>query len=85
MPLRDVAIFALWMLPWLGIALAILYAGYVAHQASLAREQARAAPSRGADPALELAQINHQIADLTSQARASLEQARDALRSGIHG
>lgn len=71
------------MLPWTGIALAILYAGYVAYDTRNAREAAALAPPRGADPAEELERINTEIARLAAQTRKTLEGARDAVKQGV--
>ncbi|HET6403321.1 MAG TPA: hypothetical protein VFH78_01635 [Candidatus Thermoplasmatota archaeon] len=76
---------ALWMLPWTGIALAIVYAGYVAYQASLARQEAARAPPPGPDPAQELERINTEISRLAAHNRQALESARDAMRKGLKG
>lgn len=73
------------MLPWTGFALVALYAGYVAHQASRAREAAVGAPAPGPDPVEELERINTEMARLATQGRQSLERARDAMRSGLKG
>ncbi|HUR68134.1 MAG TPA: hypothetical protein VM370_02730 [Candidatus Thermoplasmatota archaeon] len=77
--------FTLWMLPWLGIALAILYAGYVAYQAREAREEAALAPPPGPDPADELERINTELARIATANRKTLEAARDAMRAGLKG
>jgi len=69
------------MLPFLGFALVALYAGYVAYQAKEAR--ARPRPEPGPDPALELEAINTELARGVTQARRSLEAARDAIRKGV--
>lgn len=71
------------MLPWLGIALAVLYAGYVAYEADVARKDAANAPPPGPDPADELETINTEISRLATQARKTLEASRDAMRSGL--
>lgn len=75
----------LWMLPWLGVALAILYAGYVAYEAAQAREAAAVAPPRGPDPVVELERVNTEMARLATQARKTLENARDSMRRGLEG
>lgn len=77
--------FVLWMLPWFGIAAAILYAGYVAFQAREAREEAAIAPPPGPDPAEELERINTEIGRLAAQTRKSLESAREAMQHGLKG
>lgn len=75
----------LWLLPWLGIALAVLYAGYVAYEASVERERAANAPAPGPDPANELERINTEISRLATQSRKTLESARDAMQRGLRG
>ena len=77
--------FLLWMIPWVGIALAILYGGYVAYEASLAREVAASAPLPGPDPVLELERINTEIGRISANTRKSLESARDAMQRGLRG
>lgn len=75
------------MLPWLGVALVALYIGYVAYEASQAREQARLAmpASAGPDPVEELERINTEISRLATQGRQSLERARDTMQRGLKG
>lgn len=75
------------MLPWVGIAFAILYAGYVAYDARRAREAAALAPTHapGPDPVDELERLNTEIARLATQTRKSLDDARDAMQRGLKG
>lgn len=80
----DVAWFLLWMLPWLGLALAILYAGYAAWDASRKRERLAATPP-GPDPLIELQKINTDLARVATHSRQSLERTRDTMRSGLKG
>lgn len=78
--------FPLWMLPWIGIAIAVLYAGYVAYDAARVREEKEREPAfTGPDPALELERINTEIARLATQTRQSLESARESMRKGLKG
>ena len=77
--------FGLWMLPWMGIAIAVIYAGYVAYQASLAREETAALPPPGPDPADELERINTELARVATHNRQMLEHARDSMRKGLKG
>lgn len=76
--------FVLWMLPWVAIAAAVIYAGYAGYQASLARQQSPP-PDAGPDPVDELARVNTEISRLATQARKSLESARDAFEHGLRG
>jgi len=79
-------VFVLWMLPWIAIAAAIVYAGHAAYQAKLAREEAAAAPVvAGPDPADELERVNTELAKLATQTRQTLESAREAMRRGLKG
>ena len=73
------------MLPWIGIALALVYAGYVAFQTREERERIAVAPPPGPDPADELERINTDISRLATSSRKTLEAARDAMRSGLKG
>lgn len=78
--------FTLWMLPWTGIAIAILYAGYVAYEAARLRDENERAPiPTGPDPADELERINTEIAKLATQSRQTLEGAREAMSKGLKG
>lgn len=85
----DYVIFALvWMLPFLGVALALLYGGYVAYETRLKREalaRERAANPPGPDPVLELARVNDQIERELAEARQVLATARDTIRRGTKG
>lgn len=76
--------FVLWMLPWVLIAAAVIYAGYAGYQASLARQQALP-PRTGPDPVDELARVNTELARVATQARKSLEGAREAFQHGLRG
>lgn len=76
--------FALWMLPWIGIALAVLYAGYVAYESRVAREQAALAPTPP-DHVGELRHVNAQLTALATESRESLDRARDAMQRGLRG
>lgn len=74
------------MLPWLGFALIAVYAGYVAYEASQAREKARLAPARaGPDPVEEIERINTEISRLATQSRQALERARETMQRGLRG
>ena len=78
--------FMLWMLPWTGIAIAILYAGYVAYDAARVREEVASRPAHaGPDPVDELERINTEISKLATQTRQSLESARESMRKGLKG
>jgi hypothetical protein len=72
------------MLPWLGLALVALYAGYVAYDTRRIREETSIAPARP-DPLIELERINTEIARLAAQSRKTLEQTRDAMQRGLRG
>lgn len=73
------------MLPFLGIALVALYAGYLAYQTKEARETVARAPPPGPDPVIELERINTELSRLAVQTRKSLESARDAMAKGLKG
>lgn len=73
--------FVVFLLPFLGFALVALYVGYVAYEAREAR--ARPKPALGPDPALELEAVNTELARSVTQARLSLDAARDAIRKGV--
>lgn len=77
----DVFDFALWMLPFLGFALVALYVGYVAYEAKLARDAPK--PDLGPDPIHELEAVNTELARAVTQARVTLEHARDAVHKGV--
>ena len=69
------------MLPFVGLALVALYAGYVAYDTQ-ERRRALAAQPVQPDPAEELARINTELARAATGARLLLEQARDAVQRG---
>jgi len=66
-------------------ALVVLYVGYAAYEASVAREAARNAPPPGPDPVLEMERLNTELSRLATQSRQTLENARDATRKGLKG
>lgn len=74
--------FLAWMsIPTL-VAVAILYAGYLAYDAQ--RERARRAVIPvGPDPRLELERINADIEELAADSRRRLDSAREAMRLGL--
>lgn len=77
--------FVLWMLPWIAIAAAILYAGYAAYKTRETRERIAHAPAPGPDPLDELERINTEMSRLAAQSRQTLESARDAMQRGLRG
>jgi hypothetical protein len=74
-----------WFLPWTGLAIAVLYAGYVAYKTRLARERQAREPPAGPDPAEELARINTQMVRSLADARLALEKTRETVRRQTEG
>jgi hypothetical protein len=78
----------LWMIPFVLLALAALYVGYLAYQADVARRDhvasvaAAVAAAGGADPIAELERVNTELARAVTSARVTLDQARDAIARG---
>lgn len=69
------------MLPFVGLALVALYAGYVAYETQ-ERRRALAAQPKLPDPVEELTRVNTELARAATGARLLLEQARDAVQRG---
>ena len=76
--------FAIWMLPFVGLALVALYSAYVAYDTRrLSEEAERAGPAP--DHVAEMERINTELARLATQSRQTLEAARDAMQRGLRG
>ena len=72
------------MLPFVGFAMVAVYAAYVAHDTRRLREAAALAPAPP-DHLAELEQIHTELSRQASQARRTLESARDAMQRGLRG
>ena len=82
--MADALSFVLWMLPVAAIAGLVVFIGYLAYAASLAKERAaeRALQPPGPDPILELERVNTELARAAASARLTLEAARETVRKG---
>lgn len=80
----DWLFFAAMMLPFLGIAIAIWYAGYFAYETAKLRERAASLPTP-ADPLVELARLEVETVEDFVQARETLARTQTALERGIRG
>lgn len=71
------------------MALVVLYVGYTAYDARMARERRAASPQEGPEDVHayveEMARLNDQLAREAREARASLAKARDTVRAGLKG
>lgn len=76
--------FVAWMLLWGILAGAILYAGYAAYQADVAR-RATPPPRAGPAPLDEMRRINAELGRAAAESRQTLEAARETLRRGLRG
>ena len=72
------------MLPFVGLAFAILYAGHVSYANARERERRANEPPR-ADPIVELSRVNVEIAETLGRARRTLEETQATLQRGIRG
>lgn len=74
------------LLPALLLAAGILWVGYLAYRARLAREEAPAQELMAdEDPADELTEINDELERLAGEAAASLERTRKTMDEGLRG
>lgn len=81
----SAASFILWMIPWLFLAGIIVWIGYLAYAASLAKKEAAAfADERAHEPdlVLELERTNTELARAATNARQTLEATRETVRKG---
>lgn len=74
------------MLPFVALAFAVVYVGYVAYDARLTKERlAREPPFDGRAAVRDLAAANDQITREARETQALLARTRETLRRGIKG
>lgn len=84
MAFEDLLIYAIEILPFLGIAAAILYAGHLSYQTDQLRKSSAEIVARP-DPLLELSRLNGQVVEQLAAARTTLDQARETVQRGVRG
>lgn len=74
------------LLPALLLAAGVLFVGYLAYKARVAREEAPAQELMAdEDPAGELTEINDELQQVAEEAAASLERTRETMDEGLRG
>lgn len=84
MAVRETLLFLVAMLPFLGLAAAVLYAGYASYQTGQLKAQ-RAAMPPAPDPIVELSKTNEEIIEALARARVTLDDTRATLQRGLRG
>lgn len=72
------------MLPFVALAGAVVYAGYMSYQTAQMRRERELNPP-GPDPVVELGRLHVEVAEALARSRETLEATRETLQRGIRG